>query len=735
MRASVWLWWFAAITLVLGDMIPPLKPTNVKEFNTPPEGKPPPPLEDLPEALADIGVEASVSGGTDVFPLWNDPDMFPSEPPEPPPSSDPPPISPVGRWLHSAVIMGTGMYVYGGVASYNRMLDNDVWVYDLGAQDWHELQASFVPAFGNGRPDPTASEATRPKGTPAAPPFRSSPATSRAGVVAIPLKKGEDPNYMDPNLARQPKQNKPIRITYLESFVPSPLKATSYTNYDAQMHKRQHHQREQQLQQQNEQITRDVGLVANLPQPPLSSVPGGSMELIEEAANISPDTNSANSGENIDERSPFSFFAGKSSSSATAATIAMLETQATRRRHGRHGRRHHHNYRHSHGHSHSHSQESRTGTNTSHTSQQQQQQQQQHGQLYQYERSHHSKQQKAAAGGSLTKVQKPVFVMADLWRYDIIYKKWEAINAGTSVPEHRYLHSAVSLSNGKTKDSMIVFGGVGWSNNILNDVWIFSTKSNKWTQSFPKGSVEADTLPAWREGHSACVMPANAKAETQMYMFGGISYQFMPFNDMWIYDAKKGSWAKQKPSGDTPEPRWLHTCTFSTPPPGKKPGELDWTGFKPKMYVFGGVTVGSVPLDNLYEYDPSTKKWTLMPQAGFAPFPRMLHNMMFTYNRIFVSFGAANNVRFEDMYYYDINEQRWHEMINTEPFPFAREGASAILVEPPPSTSYPDYRQPWSPPVSQERKKFNRPKVRYRHMFNADRFFLVFGGASTGPVH
>mmetsp|Transcript_38171 Transcript_38171/g.62066 ORF Transcript_38171/g.62066 Transcript_38171/m.62066 type:complete len:110 (-) Transcript_38171:451-780(-) len=36
------------------------------------------------------------------------------------------------------------IYMYGGVASYDRSLDNDMWVYDAGAQNWHELQVMIT---------------------------------------------------------------------------------------------------------------------------------------------------------------------------------------------------------------------------------------------------------------------------------------------------------------------------------------------------------------------------------------------------------------------------------------------------------------------------------------------------------------------------------------------------------------------------------------------------------------
>jgi len=48
-----------------------------------------------------------------------------------------------------------------------------------------------------------------------------------------------------------------------------------------------------------------------------------------------------------------------------------------------------------------------------------------------------------------------------------------------------------------------------------------------WIKANPTGLA---ILP--REGHSAAVM-----MQHEMWIFGGISYSHVPFNDVWVYDA------------------------------------------------------------------------------------------------------------------------------------------------------------------------------------------------------
>ena len=50
-----------------------------------------------------------------------------------------------------------------------------------------------------------------------------------------------------------------------------------------------------------------------------------------------------------------------------------------------------------------------------------------------------------------------------------------------------------------------------------------------WIKAYPLG---AQILP--REGHSAVLMNAH-----EMYVFGGISYGHLPFNEVWVYNAGK----------------------------------------------------------------------------------------------------------------------------------------------------------------------------------------------------
>eukprot|EP00466_Bigelowiella_natans_P006556 jgi/Bigna1/74342/fgenesh1_pg.28_\ len=235
--------------------------------------------------------------------------------------------------------------------------------------------------------------------------------------------------------------------------------------------------------------------------------------------------------------------------------------------------------------------------------------------------------------GKKGKVQPGAMVMADLWKYNLVSKTWNAVNIGGVVPVHRYLHAAVSVNDGnkdskKRKYQMVLYGGVSWTNEILKDVWVFDPLKGTWLEAVPKGDD-----PLEREGHTMCLVPTKGQGD-KLLVFGGISYDFAPYNDVMEYSVVKNKWTKVKATGDKPEPRWLHTAVMDGPPQGKTPGSVNWSGYKAKMYVYGGVTFGGSPLDSLFEFDVTKKKWRRMKMGGYPPFPRMLHSSVYAYGKL-----------------------------------------------------------------------------------------------------
>lgn len=114
-------------------------------------------------------------------------------------------------------------------------------------------------------------------------------------------------------------------------------------------------------------------------------------------------------------------------------------------------------------------------------------------------------------------------------------------------------------------------------------------------------------------------------------------------------------------------------------------------------------------------------------------------------DNVYVMYGAANNMRFDDVHVFNVKNKDWKEILATGTFPMAREGAALVTVIPPRPDFAPDYRSSHHSMVSIKEqtpgaldsnslKPPTRPAVRFRK-YNANEFFVVLGGASTGIVH
>ena len=131
---------------------------------------------------------------------------------------------------------------------------------------------------------------------------------------------------------------------------------------------------------------------------------------------------------------------------------------------------------------------------------------------------------------------------------------WTKIECGSnSCPSPRWHHTATYIESGK----IVVFGGFSGTkaNPHLNDVWIFDTKTESWTEINSHVS-ELSSMPEPRGKHSANIIGE------RIYIFGGYggsNYSRRDFNDLYTLDVRNWEWNKLKPTG-SPPPRSGHQC-------------------------------------------------------------------------------------------------------------------------------------------------------------------------------
>lgn len=527
-------------------------------------------------------------------------DAFPTGPPRPPVSNEPPPVAPSGRWLHSATIVDGAVYVYGGVGSYSSALYNDMWVYNYEERAWTQVQASYVPPFPlpkgsqNLARRPTESDSMRAPGEPAGPAF-ADPPSEEVTVGAVPGFVASDP------VAKE-QERAPLKVTELEPIPRNVIKAPGYDAFVELDARSRAHARASASQRAGVRARHEHLLAAQ-------AGAGGDPPVFWRNNNMSPDLMSP-------------------------------------------------------------------------------------------------------------------FIAADLWKYDLDTHLWSNVRSEQgNVPSPRWLHTAVEY-----KGNVIVFGGVSYSDIILGDVWVFNPDTALWTKGEPTG---APILP--REGHSAVVMGGK-----DMYVFGGISYGHVPFNDMFRYDITVNQWAMVKAKGELPPPRWLHTAVSY-----REVGAADDASATEKMFVFGGVTRNWIPMNDLYVFDRASETWTHPKALGFPPYPRMMHTAVMLHTTMFVHGGTANNIPLEDVWTYDIQNNEWAEENPSGPYPFARFGHAAVVVAPPVPSQQRQQAPAWVPkplddsvdPLTPTLRKVPspRPAERIRKEYNFNLFALTFGGAGPKP--
>ena len=105
---------------------------------------------------------------------------------------------------------------------------------------------------------------------------------------------------------------------------------------------------------------------------------------------------------------------------------------------------------------------------------------------------------------------------------------------------------------------MLIFGGFRSSSIRYNDLWIYDTTSNEWsqphpaqTETNPDGEVVYKRpwhdVPAPRGAHTCTLV------DTQLYIFGGYGGQGFArrdFNDMSILDIETWEWQAVEITGD-----------------------------------------------------------------------------------------------------------------------------------------------------------------------------------------
>ncbi|CAI9089995.1 OLC1v1024665C1 [Oldenlandia corymbosa var. corymbosa] len=130
----------------------------------------------------------------------------------------------------------------------------------------------------------------------------------------------------------------------------------------------------------------------------------------------------------------------------------------------------------------------------------------------------------------------------------------------------------------------------------------------------------------------------------KVYAFGGEFTPRVPVdNKLYVFDLTEKTWSVADATGDIPPPRV----------------GVAMAAVGDKIYVFGGRDGTHKELNELYSFDTSTNKWTLLSSGETGPQSRSYHSIAADDQRIYVFGGCGVSGRLNDLWSYDVSEGKW----------------------------------------------------------------------------
>ena len=196
---------------------------------------------------------------------------------------------------------------------------------------------------------------------------------------------------------------------------------------------------------------------------------------------------------------------------------------------------------------------------------------------------------------------RPPAPTSDVYKLDIQDPEkfyWAKVNIPGPSPTPRWHHSATLLPDGKT---FVTFGGFGSkAQPLLNDVWLYDTDTDSWSQPIPGQTTENEGVVRLKVDWPGCPVPRGSHSAAvsgdKLYVFGGYGgagFTRKDFNDLCVLDLSSYQWTTVETTGEVPEARSGHRAVT----------------VDSKMYVMGGWNTVK-QFDDMYIYDTETAVWS-----------------------------------------------------------------------------------------------------------------------------
>jgi len=189
-------------------------------------------------------------------------------------------------------------------------------------------------------------------------------------------------------------------------------------------------------------------------------------------------------------------------------------------------------------------------------------------------------------------------------------------------------------------NKVILFGG-GFQDSssytYFGDTWIFSPKTNIWTE------LSTQQAPSARSSHSMVYDPINQK----IILFGGVDLNDRWMNDTWIFDSRIKTWTQVFPENN-PSIRGSSSTFYDLQ--------------AQKVILFGGYRETGGHLDDTWAYDYSTNNWTTL-NPSIKPTGRYGAPMVYDpINQRGFMFGGRTSTVMDDTWVFYYTNNTWLEL-------------------------------------------------------------------------
>jgi Galactose oxidase, central domain len=248
--------------------------------------------------------------------------------------------------------------------------------------------------------------------------------------------------------------------------------------------------------------------------------------------------------------------------------------------------------------------------------------------------------------------------IGDTWIYDIAGNQWTRLSTDANPPRR----SDVAIAYDEEHNVVVMFGGYGLNDNILDDTWVFDFSLMNWVEMSPQnkplnqygGHMEYDSMNGvllMYPGHWEII----SNGELIRHGYG---------DEIWIYNYAVNDWIELE---TTPNPmgRYWFNLAYDT-----KTGEL---------VLFGGSIGGDNQLSDTWLYDYASNSWR---QIATDTKPPVRANSYMVYDEsrdTVVLFGGShfNHEVYSDTWTLDMESETWSE-ISSEPSGQSQETPQGI---------------------------------------------------------